>query len=150
MLQVLLSIGATVLVSWCVLVLVLLWARPSGSSLKQALRLLPDALLLMKRLATDRSLPTQVRFRIWFLLAYFAMPLDLVPDFIPVLGWADDVIIACLVLRSVVRRAGPDAVRRHWPGSAEGLEALWRAASLPGLPGAVDRDDQANVAVTKL
>jgi uncharacterized membrane protein YkvA (DUF1232 family) len=58
------------------------------------------------------------------------MPFDLIPDFIPVLGYADDAIIAVLVLRSVVRRAGPDAIRRHWPGTQDGLSALAHAAKL--------------------
>lgn len=63
------------------------------------------------------------------------MPFDLIPDFIPVIGYADDAIIVAAVLRSVVRRAGADAVRRHWPGTQDGLAALWRAAGLPGSPG---------------
>ncbi|MFL5260789.1 MAG: YkvA family protein, partial [Anaeromyxobacteraceae bacterium] len=58
------------------------------------------------------------------------MPFDLIPDFIPVLGYADDAILAVLVLRSVVRRAGPAAIRRNWPGSEDGLAALARAAGL--------------------
>jgi uncharacterized membrane protein YkvA (DUF1232 family) len=48
-----------------------------------------------------------------------------------VIGYADDVIVVSLVLRSVVRHAGSDVVRRHWPGTADGLAALWRAARLP-------------------
>ena len=72
--------------------------------------------------------------RLWLLLAYLAFPIDLVPDFIPVIGYADDVVIVAAVLRSVVRRAGPQAVRRHWPGTHDGLEALWRLARLPGNP----------------
>jgi hypothetical protein len=51
-----------------------------------------------------------------------------------VIGYADDAIIVCLVLRSVVRRAGPAAIRQHWPGTRDGLEALWRAAGLPNGP----------------
>ena len=66
------------------------------------------------------------------LLGYLALPFDLVPDVIPVLGWADDAIVVALVLRSVVRRAGPEALARHWPGSPEGLAALRRLARLPG------------------
>jgi uncharacterized membrane protein YkvA (DUF1232 family) len=75
-----------------------------------------------------------VRLRLWLLFAYLAIPLDIVPDFIPVIGYPDDAIIVAATLRSVVRRAGADAVRRHWPGSEAGLAVLWRAAGLPGDP----------------
>ena len=126
-------IGAAVglAVGWVILVAALLLARPRGSLLREAARLLPDTLGLLRRLATDATLPRGVRLRLWFLFAYLASPIDLVPDFIPVIGYADDVIIVCAVLRSVVRRAGADAVRRNWPGTAAGLEALWRVAGLP-------------------
>jgi uncharacterized membrane protein YkvA (DUF1232 family) len=67
-----------------------------------------------------------VRVRLWLLLGYLAMPIDLVPDVIPVIGYADDAIVVALVLRSVVRRAGPDAVVRHWPGTPDGLAAVQR------------------------
>lgn len=90
------------------------------------MRLLPDLLRLLRRLAADGSLPRGVRVRLWLLLGYLALPIDLVPDFIPVLGYADDAIVVALVLRSVVRRAGADAVMRHWPGTPEGLAALQR------------------------
>lgn len=53
-------------------------------------------------------------------LAYRSMPFDLVPDFIPVLGCADDVIVVAIVLRSVVRRAGAVALERRWNGTTEG------------------------------
>jgi uncharacterized membrane protein YkvA (DUF1232 family) len=115
---------------WLVLVLALLVARPRGGLLPEAVRLLPDTLRLLKRLATDGTLPRGVRVRLWLLFAYLAVPFDLVPDFIPVLGYADDAILVVLVLRSVVRRAGPEAVRRHWTGTADGLAALARAAGI--------------------
>jgi uncharacterized membrane protein YkvA (DUF1232 family) len=93
--------------------------------------LLPDVLRLVHRLAGDDTLPRGVRVRLWLLLAYLAMPIDLVPDFVPVLGHADDAIVVALVLRSVVRRAGAEAVTRHWPGTPEGLAALRRVSGLP-------------------
>ncbi|MEZ0313036.1 MAG: YkvA family protein [Myxococcota bacterium] len=119
------------LLSWAVLVVFLILARPKGSLLREALRLLPDTIGLLRRLATDRTLARGVRVRLWLLFAYLASPIDLIPDFIPVIGYADDAIIVCAVLRAVVRRAGPDAVRRNWPGTNEGLAALWRVAGLP-------------------
>jgi uncharacterized membrane protein YkvA (DUF1232 family) len=64
------------------------------------------------------------------LLAYLALPIDLIPDFIPVLGYADDAVIVALVLRSVTRRAGPDALAEHWPGTPDGLAALRRLCRL--------------------
>ena len=134
--RILLLIGASFCFAWIVLVAVLLVTRPRGTTLSEAARLLPDILRLVKRLASDASLPTAVRVRVWLMLGYLAMPIDLIPDFIPVLGWADDVIIVCLVLRSVVRRAGAEAVRRHWPGTPEGLAVLWRVAGLPTAPNA--------------
>ena len=119
---------------WLALVLVLVVARPKGLLVQDALRLLPDTLRLLYRLSADASQPRSVRARLWLLLAYLAVPFDLVPDLIPVVGQADDVIIACLVLRSVVGRAGAGAVSRHWPGTDDGLRALWRVAGLPGQP----------------
>ena len=67
------------------------------------------------------------------LMAYLAMPIDLVPDFLPVLGHADDAIVVAVVLRSVVRRAGAAAVERHWPGTPERLAELRRASRLPPI-----------------
>ncbi len=125
------GVGITLLVSWGLLALILLRIRPRGSFLQEALRLLPDTLRLLKRLALDKTLPRGVRVRLWLLFVYLATPFDLIPDFIPIIGYADDAIIVCAVLRSVVRRAGAEAVRRHWPGSDDGLAALWRAAGLP-------------------
>src|SRR6185436_17085204 len=118
------GIAVALLVAWGVLVLSLVLARPKGSLVQEAMRLLPDTLRLLRRLATDRTLPRGVRVRLWLLFVYLAVPVDIIPDFIPIIGYADDAIIVCLVLRSVVRRAGADAVRRNWPGTEDGLAAL--------------------------
>src|SRR6266699_4948442 len=64
------------------------------------------------------------------LLAYLAFPVDLVPDFIPVIGYADDAIIVSAVLRSVAHHAGIAAVERHWPGTHDGFAALCRLTGL--------------------
>ncbi|MFB8245952.1 DUF1232 domain-containing protein [Streptomyces sp. NPDC055952] len=68
--------------------------RPRGNLLTEAIRLLPDLLRLVHRLARDHTLPRGVRLRLWLLLGYLAMPIDLVPDFVPVLGYAGDAIMS--------------------------------------------------------
>jgi uncharacterized membrane protein YkvA (DUF1232 family) len=130
----LIGVAAAVLVAWLALVVALLVARPRGSLLREALRLLPDVVRLVRRLAADRTLPRGVRVRLGLLLAYLAIPIDPIPDFIPVLGYADDAILVAAVLRSVVRRAGLDAVRAHWPGTDEGFSALVRITGLQRPP----------------
>ncbi|HYX97001.1 MAG TPA: YkvA family protein [Geodermatophilus sp.] len=119
------------LLCWLVLMAVLWATRPDDLRLRELLRLLPDVLRLVHRLAGDGTLPRGVRVRLWLLLGYLALPFDLVPDFVPVLGHADDAIVVALVLRSVVRHAGPAALDRHWPGTPDGLAALRRASRLP-------------------
>ena len=91
--RVLLGLGGALLLAWLALIVMLVVARPNGDLLQQALRLLPDLLRLLRRLAGDPSLPRGVRVRLWLLLAYLAIPIDVIPDFIPILGYADDAII---------------------------------------------------------
>jgi uncharacterized membrane protein YkvA (DUF1232 family) len=128
----LLALGAALVSAWLALLLALLVVRPKGSLLHEALRLLPDVLRLLRRLASDRSLPHGVKVRLWLLLGYLAIPIDLVPDFLPIVGYADDAIIVTAVLRSVVRRAGLEPIRRHWPGTQDGLAAVVRLCGLAG------------------
>jgi uncharacterized membrane protein YkvA (DUF1232 family) len=129
-LDLLVSVAAGWLLAWVALIVALIVARPRGGLLREALRLLPDLLRLLPRLAADRSLPRSVRVGLAGLLAYLAFPFDLVPDFIPVLGYADDAIIVVAVLRWVVRRAGVQAIERRWPGTWDGFAVLCRLAGL--------------------
>ena len=125
-----LSVGAGLLVLWGVLLLLLWRARLPDLTVREALRLLPDLVRLVRRLAADRSLPTGVRVRLWALLVYLLSPVDLVPDFLPVIGYADDVVVVAWALRSVVRRAGYEALERHWPGQPAGLAVVSRVAGV--------------------
>jgi uncharacterized membrane protein YkvA (DUF1232 family) len=112
--------------------LLLLWryarAHPDTVRMREALRLLPDLLRLLRRLLADGTLPAGVRVRVALLVVYLAVPFDLVPDVVPVIGYADDAVVVALVLRSVVRRAGAEALHRHWPGTPEGLALVLRLA----------------------
>lgn len=120
--------------AWLLLILVVAMSRPRGIDLREAARFVPDVARLLGRLARDRSLGWGPRVRLFVLFAYLASPIDVVPDFIPVLGYADDVIVAAIALRSVVRRAGAEALHEHWGGSDAGLAVVRRLAGLDPSP----------------
>lgn len=126
----LISVGAALVLVWLFLIVVLTRSGRGLSGFKEAARLLPDLLRLVSRLARDPSLPRGVRIRLWLLLGYLASPIDLVPDFVPIVGYADDALIVAIALRSVVRAAGAQPLERHWPGSPDGLVIVRRLAGL--------------------
>ncbi len=119
-------VGGAVLL-WVAL-LVVLWVqvRRAGGTIdwREAVRLVPDVVRLIRRLVTDQSVPRAVRWWLGGLLFYLLSPVDLVPDIIPVLGFADDAIVVVIALRFALRHAGRDALERHWPGAPEGLGSL--------------------------
>lgn len=129
-------IGGVVLIYAVLLVLLALYVRkhPETVGMKEALRLLPDLLTLLRRLTADRTLSRGIRIRLVLLLVYLASPIDLVPDFLPVIGYADDAIIVALVLRSVIRKAGHAPLERHWPGTSAGLVLIRRLAGTATNP----------------
>lgn len=122
--RLLIGIVIALALTWAVFVAALVVFKPNGIDFKEAKRLVPDLVRLLRALAADSDLPPGVRRRLGLLLAYLALPFDLIPDFIPVLGYADDVIVVALVLRSVVRAAGPHAVDAHWSGTPQGLSLV--------------------------
>jgi uncharacterized membrane protein YkvA (DUF1232 family) len=131
--QLVIGVGSGLVVSYVVLI-AWLWRAsrrsPVAMGPRNALRLLPDVLRLLRRLAADHDLPPGLRVRLALLLLYLASPIDLIPDFIPVLGYADDAILVVVALRSIVRAAGPEPLTRHWPGTPEGLLAVKELAGI--------------------
>ena len=92
----------------------------------------PDCVVLFKRILGDGRVSRGRKLLIALLVGYLAMPFDLVPDFIPVAGQLDDAIIAAFVLRTVLRGAGPELVREHWPGPPASLELMLRLVAGEG------------------
>jgi uncharacterized membrane protein YkvA (DUF1232 family) len=129
-LDVVIGIAVALLATWLLLVAALAIGRPKGSMLAESLRLLPDLLRLLRRIAADKTQPTGIRVRLGLLLAYLAFPFDPIPDFIPLLGYADDAIVVTWTLRRVARRIGISQLRAHWPGNEDGFQALCRLAGL--------------------
>jgi uncharacterized membrane protein YkvA (DUF1232 family) len=130
--DIVIGMAAGLVLMWLALVAAL-WSvkgRFDRAALRGLLRMLPDLLRLLKHLAADPALPRGVRIRLWLLLAYLITPIDLVPDFIPIIGYADDAIIVTIALRSIIRHSGPEAIQRHWPGTPDGLTAILRLAGI--------------------
>jgi len=100
--------------------------RPAleGSERQSPLSLLPRLARLLWRLARDRRVPWTVKAVLIALAAYLACPIDLIPDWIPALGYLDDIIIVGLVVSYVLRKVPLDLVREHWGEDLETLQSL--------------------------
>jgi uncharacterized membrane protein YkvA (DUF1232 family) len=129
----LIGVLAGIALLWVALVAVLLIEnRRHGDATRagELVRLIPDVIRLVRRLCADPTVPQGTRLLLAALLVYPLLPIDLVPDFLPVIGSADDAIATALVLRFAARHAGAEAVTRHWPGTKQGLRALRRLLGL--------------------
>jgi uncharacterized membrane protein YkvA (DUF1232 family) len=123
-----LLVGAAVtLLAYLALIAVLLLAGRRTEAAALA-RFIPDCLVLLRRLIGDDQVPRRRKLVLLGLVAYLSVPIDLVPDFIPVVGQLDDVLVAALALRYALRSGGPDLLRRHWPGPEQSLQAVMRFA----------------------
>ena len=111
-------------VAWLAFVVLLVVLRPRDVALRDLLGVVPDVLRLVRDLLADRGAPLAVRVALVALLVWLVSPIDLIPEFIPVLGPLDDVVVAVLVLRYVRRRLGEAELRRRWRGTAEGFDLL--------------------------
>ncbi len=118
-------LGALVLL-W-VVALVAFWVlRPSSVSAREIVGLVPDVLRLLRSIIGDASAPLDVRLILMGLVAWIISPIDLIPEFIPVLGPLDDVVVAVVAMRYVRRRIGIENLRRRWSGTEDGFALLLR------------------------
>ena len=90
---------------------------------------IPDCIVLASRLARDARVPRRRKLLLFLLVGYVALPLDLVPDFVPIAGQLDDAIIVALVLRAFVRSGDRDLIRELWPGPERSLALILRLAA---------------------
>jgi uncharacterized membrane protein YkvA (DUF1232 family) len=123
----LLIAGVSLLAIWLVAIVVLvLLGRKSLA--RELTALLPNVVRLFRGLLGDERVPRSSKVLLLFGAAWLASPVDLIPEFLPVIGPLDDAVVAALVLRHVVRRAGPDVMRDHWRGDPRTLSVLLRVA----------------------
>jgi len=121
-------VGAVVVAAvYALLLLALLLAGRRGDARALA-RFVPDCLVLFGRLLKDPRVPRRSKVVLALLVGYLALPLDIVPDFVPVAGQLDDVIVVALAIRVLLMSGGEALAREHWPGPPEALEIVLRAA----------------------
>ena len=103
---------------------------PEGTSIQgrqliaDAALMLPNLAKLVARLMVDPRVPRRSKIVLGFAADYVASPIDLIPDFVPVLGWADDVLLMMYALDSLIDRAGPKVVEEHWDGPGDLLALI--------------------------
>lgn len=96
--------------------------------MKALLRALPDIVRLIARLAADPVLPTPAKIALVAAVAYLASPFDLVPDFIPFLGYLDDILLAAVLVDGILNHVDRGLVLKYWPGTPESLDRIARVA----------------------
>jgi uncharacterized membrane protein YkvA (DUF1232 family) len=122
----LIGLGATVVAYAGIVGLLAALGRTADA--RALARFVPDFVVLFRRLLSDPRVSRGRKLLLLVLVAYLSMPLDLIPDFIPFAGQLDDALIVALVLRTVLRSAGDDVIREHWPGPERSLAAVLRLA----------------------
>jgi uncharacterized membrane protein YkvA (DUF1232 family) len=119
---------ATVLIAWIVALTVVAIVRTDD--VRALAGFVPDCFVLVGALLTDRRVPRRRRLLLVFLLVYLLMPIDPIPDVIPIVGQLDDVLVFTLVLRRVLGAVGEPIVRQHWPGPEASLRLVMRLATV--------------------
>ena len=124
----LIGFGSALALIGLLLVIGAVHAVRRGEALRDIAMLVPSLARLLARLARDRTLPLRVRARIYVAIAYNIQPINLIPDFVPVVGMVDNVLVILWALHGTVRASGREAIVRNWPGTPESLAAFFRLA----------------------
>jgi uncharacterized membrane protein YkvA (DUF1232 family) len=114
--------GAVLLVSWTELI-VLARRLPPGVA-KDLATVLPACATTMRRLRKDPRVPTRVKVVLGVAVLWVISPIDLIPEFLPVIGPLDDVVVVALALRYALRHVPADALLETWPADRRILERL--------------------------
>lgn len=131
---ILVGLASALVAAWLLLTVALLVARPRGQGFGSVITFLPGVIRLLRGLHADPSVPRSVRIRVWIAIVYNIQPINIIPDFVPVIGLMDNVVVTAWALRSAVSKAGSQAVVDHWRGTPDQLELLFRVARLGPVP----------------
>lgn len=109
-----------------------------GGKLGEYLFLLPDLFILVCRLAADKGVPAKHKLKVAGIIAYLIMPIDLIPDFIPVIGYMDDLVFVVLGLNLILNDIDPKILRDNWSGEGDILAQLQKISAM--AEGFLDRN----------
>ena len=114
--------------------LAVLYLAGKRTAAKELATLIPNLLVLFKGLVTDARVPRGSKALLLFGAVWLASPIDLIPEFVPLLGPLDDAVVAALILRHVLRTAGPEVIGDHWRGDASTLARIIRLSGRSATP----------------
>jgi uncharacterized membrane protein YkvA (DUF1232 family) len=98
--------------------------------MRALLRALPDIVRLIARLVADPVLPRAAKIALAAAALYLLSPLDLIPDFIPFVGYLDDLLLAAVIVDGILNFVDRRVVLRYWPGTPESFERSARVARI--------------------
>lgn len=119
-----LLIGVAVALALWLLAIGILYALGCRSQARDLATLIPNLVVLFRGLLGDPRVPKSSKAWIWFALGWLVSPIDLIPEFLPVVGPLDDAIVAALVLRYVLRRTDRAVLIEHWRADTSILDAI--------------------------
>ena len=121
----LILIGLVVLAVMWSLMIVLAKRLPPGSA-KDLATVLPACVITIRRLRKDPPVPRAAKIAIAVAGLWVLSPIDLIPEFLPVIGPLDDVVVVALAFRFAARRVPHDAIYEAWPADPALLDRLLR------------------------
>ena len=124
--ETLVGIAIGLVVLWVALLALFFVLRPKDVPVRELIAVVPDVLRLLRSLVRDGTVPVDVRLVLVGLICWIVSPIDLIPEFIPVLGPLDDVVVAVVAMRYVRRRVGIEDLRDRWQGTPDGFALLTR------------------------
>jgi uncharacterized membrane protein YkvA (DUF1232 family) len=147
----LIGVGATIMVvlaSWGLLIL--LARRLPPGIMRDLAAFIPQCATTIRRLRKDPRVPRRAKIAVLIAGVWVASPIDLIPEFLPIIGPLDDIVVVALALRYAGRQVPRDVILAAWPGEPRLLERLLGPAKAPtpqvdpfattdGLPGHRER-----------
>ncbi|MDP8232038.1 MAG: YkvA family protein [Candidatus Zophobacter franzmannii] len=101
-----------------------------GKQITELLLFFPDFVFLVIRLFLDKRTPRRIKIILGSVIGYLILPWDIIPDFIPVIGYIDDMVLVVIALNSLLNEIDPDIVTDNWSGKEKPLILLQQTTAV--------------------